>query len=269
MYIYNLNNINIYKSKECIKIKDNNKEYIFYKIYNPQRIIEINDILKNQTEYYKIIKNINNEIITIYKENYYVLLEINNSYKILSKNIILNNRDYLNYLINQSNWTYLWSKKNDYYESININNKYIKETINYYIGLAENAIEFIKYNDIYTNSIFICNCNKNNLYNPLNIVLDCKEREVGEIIKNEFFYNEISKEEIINKLNNYNLKKVIARLLYPNYYFDIVDEFINNKIDENKLKNILSKQSKYEKLIMEISKYDENIIIPNWIKKDK
>lgn len=73
MYMYNLNNINIYKSKECIKIKDNNKEYIFYKIYNPQRIIEINDILKNQTEYYKIIKNINNEIITVYKENYYVL----------------------------------------------------------------------------------------------------------------------------------------------------------------------------------------------------
>ena len=28
MYMYNLNNINIYKSKECIKIKDNNKEYI-------------------------------------------------------------------------------------------------------------------------------------------------------------------------------------------------------------------------------------------------
>ena len=170
MYMYNLNNINIYKSKEYIKIKDNNKEYIFYKIYNPQRIIEINDILKNQTEYYKIIKNINNEIITVYKENYYVLLEINNSYKIQSKNIILNNKDYLNYLINQSNWTYLWSKKNDYYESININNKYIKETINYYIGLAENAIEFIKYNDIYTNSLFICNCNKNELYNPLNIV---------------------------------------------------------------------------------------------------
>ena len=113
--------------------------------------------------------------------------------------------------------------KNDYYESISINNIYIKETINYYIGLAENAIEFIKYNDIYTDRLFICNCNKNELYNPLNIVLDCKEREVGEIIKKEFFYNDLTIDEIRKIINNYDIKKVIARLLYPNYYFDIVD----------------------------------------------
>lgn len=267
--MYNLNNINIYKSKDYIKIKQNNKEYILYQINDPKRIIEINEILNNKTEYYKIIKNINNEIITIYQNNYYVLLEINNNYQIQSSNIILNNKDYSNYQINQSNWVYLWSKKNDYYESITINNIYIKETINYYIGLAENAIEFIKYNDIYTDRLFICNCNKNDLYNPLNIVLDCKEREVGEVIKKEFFYNEISIENIKNELKNYNIKKVIARLLYPNYYFDIVDEFINSKVDENKIKNILSKQSKYEELIRKISKYDQSILLPDWIKKDK
>lgn len=267
--MYNLNNINIYKSKEYIKIKQNNKEYILYQINDPKRIMEINEILNNKTEYYKIIKNINNEIITIYQNNYYVLLEINNNYQIQSTNIIISNKEYSNYKINQSNWLYLWSKKNDYYESITINNIYIKETINYYIGLAENAIEFIKYNDIYTDRLFICNCNKNDLYNPLNIILDCKEREVGELIKKEFFYNDISIENIKNELKNYNIKKVIARLLYPNYYFDIVDEFINNKVDENKLKNVLSKQSKYEELIKEISKYDQNILLPDWIKKDK
>ena len=267
--MYNINNINIYKNKDFIKIKQNNKEYVLYQINDPKRIIEINEILNNKTEYYKIIKNINHEIITTYQNNYYVLLEINNNYQIQSSNIILNNKDYSNYQINQSNWVYLWSKKNDYYESITINNIYIKETINYYIGLAENAIEFIRYNDIYTDRLFICNCNKKDLYNPLNIVLDCKEREVGEVIKKEFFYNEISIENIKNELKNYNIKKVIARLLYPNYYFDIVDEFINSKVDENKLKNILSKQSKYEELIRKISKYDQSILLPDWIKKDK
>ena len=69
MYMYNLKDINIYKNRDYIKIKEDNKEYILYKIYNPQRIIEINNILKNQTEYYKIVKNINNEIITIYEDN--------------------------------------------------------------------------------------------------------------------------------------------------------------------------------------------------------
>ena len=131
--MYNLNDINIYKNKDYIKIKEDNKEYILYKIYNPQRIIEINNILKNQTEYYKIVKNINNEIITIYQDKYYVLLEINTKYLIQSNNIILNNNEYSNYQINQSNWIYLWTKKNDYYESISINNNYINETINYYI----------------------------------------------------------------------------------------------------------------------------------------
>ena len=70
-------------------------------------------------------------------------------------------------------------------------------------------------------------------------------------------------------INNHDIKKVIARLLYPNYYFDILDEFINNKVDEQKLKNIISKQTKYEQLIKEISKYDQNILLPDWIKKDK
>lgn len=267
--MYNLNNINIYKNKDYIKIKQSNKEYILYQINEPKRVLEINQILSNKTEYYKIIKNINNEIITIYKNNYYVLLEVNNNYQIKSTDIILNNKDYSNYLINQSNWIYLWTRKNDYYESISINNIYIKETINYYIGLAENAIEFIKYNDIYTDRLFICNCNKNDLYNPLNVVLDCKEREIGEIIKKDFFYNDLTIDEIRKIINNHDIKKVIARLLYPNYYFDIVDEFINNKIDEQKLKNIISKQSKYEQMIREISQYDQNILFPEWIKKDK
>ena len=162
--MYNINNINIYKNKDFIKIKQNNKEYVLYQINDPKRIIEINEILNNKTEYYKIIKNINHEIITTYQNNYYVLLEINNNYQIQSSNIILNNKDYSNYQINQSNWVYLWSKKNDYYESITINNIYIKETINYYIGLAENAIEFIRYNDIYTDRLFICNCNKKRIF---------------------------------------------------------------------------------------------------------
>ena len=96
--MYNLNDINIYKNKDFIKIKEDNKEYILYKIYNPQRVIEINDILKNQTEYYKIIKNINNEIITIYQDNItkgYAVLKSSNTeefigkYKIESVNFFL------------------------------------------------------------------------------------------------------------------------------------------------------------------------------------
>ena len=36
--MYNLNNINIYKNKDYIKIKQGNKEYILYQINEPKRV---------------------------------------------------------------------------------------------------------------------------------------------------------------------------------------------------------------------------------------
>lgn len=266
--MYNLKEVKTYKNKDNIKIKSNNKEYVLYKVNNINRIIEIDKILNNKTEYYKITRNINNELITIYNNETYILLELNTNYEIQSNNIILSNKEFQNYNINQSNWINLWTIKNDYYESININNKIINETINYYIGIAENAIEFLKYNDIYSDKLFICNYRQNDKYNPLNIVIDCKEREVGEIIKNKFFYNDMSIQKIKELIKNYDIKKIIARMLYPNYYFDIVDEFINGKVNEEKIKLILSKQTKFEELIKELC-INENILLPEWIKKDK
>ncbi len=263
--MYNLNNPNIYKNKQYTKIISNNKTNYLYKVTNPNRVIEIHNVLNNKTEYNKIISNKNNEIITEYNNEYYVLLEENTNYEILSTNIKLNKN---NYQINQSNWNNLWTIKTDYYESLNINNNLIKETINYYIGLSENAIEFLKYNEITTEELFICNTTFLDLNNPLNIVLDCKERQVGELIKHKFFYEEISIIEINKMLEGMDIKKVIARLLYPNYYFDIVDEYLNGIINEDKLKQVINKQTKYEQLISIISSY-ENILIPNWIKKDK
>ena len=40
MYMYNLKNINIYKTKDKIYIKDQIKKYYFQKIYNEKRIYE-------------------------------------------------------------------------------------------------------------------------------------------------------------------------------------------------------------------------------------
>ena len=129
-------------------------------------------------------------------------------------------------------------------------------------------VQVLKFNDINTNRLFVCNTSEKDKYNPLNIVLDCKEREISEKIKYKFFYEEITIEEIKEIIKFYDLKKIIGRLLYPNYYFDIVDEFINNKINEDKLRIVLSKQTKYECFIKEIAK-NTNIEIPEWIKKDK
>lgn len=274
MYMYNLNDINVFKTKEKIYIKTKNKKYIFYKVYNEQRLRETNNILKNQTEYYKIIKNINNEIITIYNGYQHVLLEVNNEYNIISTKIILKAIDYENMSINHSNWIKLWTIKNDYYDNLNTKNKYINETKDYYIGMAENAIRFIKVNNIKNDQLTICRLKLFDEKLPTDVVLDCKEREIAEIIKYNFFNKNISHQKVIEELepviNNYEIKKIIARLLYPNYYFDLYDQLLHNEEDTNKIKKVITKNKEYEKLIKEIyNKYgNSNIIMPNWIIKD-
>mgnify|MGYP003305961678 CR=1 FL=1 len=221
----------------------------------------------------KIIKNINNELVTIYNNNKYVLLEVNTNYQILSKNIKYNSNDYQNLSINHSNWEYLWTIKNDYYDKLNTDNKYIQETKDYYMGLAENALQFIKYNNIKSDEIYLCRLEIIDEKFPTNIILDCKEREIAEIIKKEFFYKNKSIEEIVIELdkiiNKYDVKKIIARLLYPNYYFDLYDKFIKQEENIKEITHVISKNKKYEELIKKIyHKYPNDILMIDWLIKD-
>lgn len=271
MYMYNLNNINIYKTKEKIVIKSNSKKYYFEKIINEKRLIEVNEVLKNKTEHNKIIKNIYGQLYTEYHQNKYVLLEENSNYIIHSNNIILNAMEYKNYSINQSNWIMLWSKKNDFYENHIPTNKYLIESKDYYMGMAENAIQYVKYHNQTTEKLVINYLNIKDDTNPINIILDCNERKIAEGIKYDFFEEDKNILDICTKLDkkiyNYNIEKIYSRLLYPNYYFNIYDEFIIGEGDEEKLKQIISKVNKYEELLAYIAtKY--NIDCPEWIKKD-
>ena len=59
-----------------------------------------------------------------------------------------------------------------------------------------------------------------------------------------------------------------ARLLYPSYYFDIYEQIMNKKIDEDNLLRIVNKVNLYEQFLkkayLEISKY-ANIEKIDWI----
>ena len=268
MFMYGLNNISIYKKKNKTLIKNNDKKYILKKILNERRILEAHSLLNNKTEYYKIIPNIYGNIITQYKENKYILLNENTSHEIKSKDIYLEQQKYSNYSINHSNWEKLWTIKNNYYELNEEDNNYLWESKEYYIGLAENALQFLKINDIKFNDIMITKLSvEMGLYLD-NVIIDCKEREIAEIIKYKFFYANIKYEELNKLIEKKNVKKILARLLYPNYYFDVYDQFINGKENINKIKNIISKTKKYEQFITYIyTKYGtSDIIMPEWLK---
>ena len=166
------------------------------------------------------------------------------------------------------NWRNLWIEKSNYMEYFlnSIRGKFpiIDESLPYYLGLLETGIYLLKDYENYYADAYIEHqkMGKEEYYNPLNLMLDVKERDFAEYLKYLFFnnlYQEINISELIQKGGNifdYNL--VIARLFLPNYYFSVVDDIILEKVDSSQLKKIIVRSREYEdyveQIILEIEK---------------
>lgn len=269
-YNYNLEEPTVYRKQNEIYIKDKNNKYIFCEIVNKEEFDEINYFCQHQNlhkYFYEIIKTINNSNFVIYKNKQYALLKIpdeseRNISDYLHKNfpISLNQT----YKIDRSNWYFLWSRKNDYieyqYKYIKGKNVIIDESIDYYIGLAENAILYLHNTvNVSNDSLYVSHrrIDQHSFFNPTNIVLDRRERDVSEYIKYLFFNSQNIDSQLQNIIDVINkeqlsLEIIYARLLYPTYYFDIYEQYEMGIIIENKLKNIITQVEKYEKFLKNI-----------------
>ena len=253
MYNYNFVDPNIYIDNNKIYIYEKHKKYMLQEVNNLEELKEINRLIitnRLQSNYYNIIKTKKNDLTIKYDNKEYVLLEIRNC-NYITKNIELTNN-----VLNRSNWYYLWIKKNDHIisirEEIIKNNPKVEGIIDYYIGMAENAIEYLKvnmeigaYKNVCISAKRYCDIN-----NPINIVLDCRERLIVEKIKKQIFeLNKIPQiEYIVNiiKKNELNVHRVYARLLYPTFFFDVIER--NNLVD-NQIHEITKKTQIYELLL--------------------
>lgn len=248
----------------------NNNSYIFT-IYNRplnecSSIYNLyNELLKRKIFTNDIILNKNNQIITMVNNVPYVLLKDNTINKRINMNDILylqNNsiNIYNDKLLFRSNWITLWEIKIDYYESRlkEMDNKYplLSNTLDYYIGLGENAISYLVNNNIKVNDLVLSHKrikmddSSFEFYNPFNYILDSRVRDFSEYIKSLFFKDMITFENFEGYLNILNFNKdeyilLISRLLYPSYYFDLFDDIVNNNEDENIIKNVINKNNDY------------------------
>ena len=180
----------------------------------------------------------------------------------------------------------MWSERINYYE-IQINElaqdkKIVLHSVYYYIGLAENAIYIA---GIYENKVsgecgvqhyrMHVPITKGEYYNPNNMLVDVLIRDVAEYIKSSFFLEKRDNNYYIDYIKNLLLTDLtanllLARLLYPSYYFDIFDDIILNDYSETELLSIIDRQKDYESFLnhiyMELSRNFKMVNI-NWLKK--
>lgn len=239
-----------------------------------KELVELNKrmISSNSLVHEIIINKFNEPISVISNENYVLLrvyvndikkIDINDIIYMLNENVDLSG---LKSLL-RTNWVSLWSNKVDYieYQMGHLIKKYpfLNNTIDYYLGLCENAITYIKNLKMFSEyKIPIGISHKRitkdatlfDLYNPLNLIIDYKVRNIAEYLKDAFF-----KDEDVNYILNIvfknfwfdklNLSLLVARLLYPSYYFDLFEEIIDKELDENIIFPLTKKSSKYEEFI--------------------
>lgn len=231
--------------------------------------IDLLNILKyiDKYNFHTIVNTIGNDITIPINSYDYVLLKLKKTYKKISIEDIYDFNFPL-YIKNDSinRWISLWSSHIDYieYQMNELSNKYpiLAKYVYYYIGLTETAIEFLKTID--NNSYeYIAHRRINSdmtlvdLYNPVNLVIDSKVRDISEYYKNMFFNNDDPNiineiKESIRYFNESELKLFLARMLYPTYFFDIYDDILEHDLSDDRLYNIINKSDEYEILLKEL-----------------
>ena len=278
-YYYNVYPNSLSKIDNGVYFYLNSFKYYFVKYdRSPSEIdflVQISNELYNRNILVDtFIKNKDNSFFVKVNDDIFVLLRVNsleNDVYNLNDIIEFNNKIIVSKHMHVS-WSNLWMKRVDDLESelSEYNKEYpiVRETFDYYVGLAENAISY--FNDTLTqediNSVKI-NLNHKKIftptycgfiYNPLTFTLDYEVRDIAEYIKSSFFDDSFYIEDIYEVLKkNYSkasLRLLYARLLYPNYYFNALEKIFVLDEKEVIINKYVGKISEYEKLLDQIYK---------------
>mgnify|MGYP000000035830 FL=1 len=288
--------------EEIEKINDNyyftyqNSDFVVHKyIRNIEEVINIynlnKEMLQNNIITYEIILTKENNVLFYEETSYYLLMKLPNI-----KNRIITIDDVLSFnyvsknnynLLDKSMWSVNWEKKIDYieYQFSQMSKKYknINEGINYYLGIWENAISYYNDNVILKQEVkFIChkrlevNTDLLEFLNPLNFVIDYKERDIGDYLKSYIInekYTYLNLKGILNKLSHdrNDVARFITRLMFPSFYFDKYEEIIINEEEDKSILYFNTKINSYEDFLRFIFNYYKNLGLPylTWLFSNK
>ena len=282
-FYYNLYPVNISKRDNYYYFVENNKYYFLIPydrdIKDSKSLYQLNKMLIDNNIYmHEWILNKNNELLTSYNNVSYLLYKINLN---INKKTTLSHIAYLSNIninlvkdIVRDNWISLWMDRVDYleYQINQMGKKYpiIVESFNYFVGMTENAISYIKNTTIETKmneydmpvlSHRRIHNTINSLYNPINIIFDHRSRDISEYIKLSFFnnnkniYNELDLYFKYNYFSEYGIRLLFGRVLYPSFYFDMYEDTILTKREEISLLDLTKRIDEYENYLKDIYFY--------------
>lgn len=242
------------------------------------------DVLKRGVYVHQIILNKDGGIATLINGIPYIMMRLHYDDREINFNDLL---PFFNCYYNgdsrlsRSNWEKLWSDKIDYleYEINQLGQKYpeIRDSFSYFVGLGETSIQLVnminsrsKDSKVMAVTSISHDRIKNNaslfdLYNPLNLVVDYRVRDVAEYLKHRYYGGYDIEKDLGNFLYYGNLTQdeyliFLARMMYPTYYFDLYEDIISGLIECDELKIIINKVNDYQKLIQYIYDYYKSFL---------
>jgi len=268
-FYYNLFPIKIIEKDNFFYFWVNENKFYFVPFENDINVVMkiYERLVQDKKKVNKIILNKDKNLVTVYKSKYYALIMVD-----CIENEIVDLNDFFSVILDSVpvDWGSVWERKIDYLEyQVNqraLGKDNILNSFGYYVGMAENAIQYynllekkdvvvgIQHKRIYANNYEI------NYYNPLNMIVDYNVRDIAEYIKFSFFDNKLNIDNIIRYINKMNLNSTMMNLLYirlifPTYYFDNYEKYLDNYLDEKVLINILNKASSYENFLKNFYQY--------------
>lgn len=260
-YNYNLKEPTVYTVNHIVKIKDLDNRYLLCPVMKPKELEEVYYLLNKENisdRFYEINKNINGQLYSYYNDTNYVLLTCKKNMQKNDHPIRLTSN--ISGELVKTNWKELWITKKDNYSKIiekQPKSEYNQILYDYYNSMAETAITYINDKNVIKHSQILTFrvLEEEELNNPLNLIVDIEERELGERLRNIIIKKDIEIFDIDNILNEYSkdidLELVYARLLFPNYYYD---GLLKNSINNSEFNILITEISNYEQRLKKIYK---------------
>lgn len=283
---YDLDINKIYRKDDKLFFFANNYKILIY-ICKREEIQNINKLIELTNNLFKIINvntfviNKNGSYFTEYNNNYLFLVRINNMENDFCKNDIIK---FWNLKTNLDDYNILeeWKNEVDNIENkiIEYNKEYkiVQNSINYYIGIAENAIELLndyeniikEHNDSIGHRVSYKLFDNNSLLDPFTFIRINRMYDVSNYIKYMFLKNKLDYNEVESfflNANEYEKIFLFCNLLYPSVYFNLLNGILNDSENELKIEELITKRKKYIKLLSfckKIVKTNKNAQLINW-----